>query len=63
MSTVPIALIYCSDDESGPSSLYPTHADPVAWDLIHQYAAGTMTLPNVETGLHTHLGDRYVDTD
>ena len=47
----------------GPSSSYPTHADPVAWDFIHQYATGTISLPNVETALHMHLGDRYVNTD
>jgi len=61
--TVTNALIRCSDNELGPSSLYPTHADPVAWDLIHQYAVGMMSLPDVETALSTHLGDHYVNTN
>jgi len=37
--------------------------DSIAWDFIHQYAAGTMPLPNVESSLHTHLGNQYVDGD
>jgi len=61
--TVTNALIRCSDNELGPSSLYPTHTDPVAWDLIHQYAVGMMSLPDVETALSTHLGDHYVNTN
>ena len=51
-------ISYCSDDSE---SLRPAHMDPI--DFIHQYAAGTMPLPSVESSLHTHLGDQYVDSD
>ena len=37
--------------------------DPIAWDFIHQYAAGTMPLPNIESSLHAHLGNHYIDSD
>jgi len=37
--------------------------DPIAWDFIHQYAAGMMPLPNVESSLCAHLGNQYVDGD
>jgi len=37
--------------------------DPIAWDFIHQYAAGTMPLPNIESSLCAHLGNQYVDGD
>ena len=53
-------ISYCSDDSE---SLRPAHMDPIAWDFIHQYAAGTMPLPSIESSLHTHLGDQYVDSD
>ncbi|KIK15579.1 hypothetical protein PISMIDRAFT_16423 [Pisolithus microcarpus 441] len=44
-------------------SFHPAHMDPVAWDFIHQYATGTMTLPSVESGLRAHLRDQYIDSD
>ncbi|KAI6006240.1 hypothetical protein F5J12DRAFT_783016 [Pisolithus orientalis] len=32
--------------------------DPIAWDFIHQYAAGLMPLPKVESNLYNHLGEK-----
>lgn len=43
---------------------YPPHADPKAWDIIHNFATSEdRSLPEAETALQAHLGDRFVDSD
>lgn len=47
-----------------PSLLpYPPHADPLAWDIIRDFATSDMSLPQAEAALQAHLGMRFVDTD
>jgi hypothetical protein len=56
-----IASNYPDDRESSATSPL---ADPVTWDLLRQFASSdTMTLPQTEEKLSTHLGDRYVAKD
>lgn len=52
-------------DASEASSLlpYPPHADTLAWDIIQDFATSDMSLPEAESQLQAHLGDRFVDSD
>jgi len=54
--------MWLRSDDSEPS-FYPAHIDPIAWDFVRQYAAGTMPFPTAESSLQAHLGDRYVNSD
>ncbi|KIK18876.1 hypothetical protein PISMIDRAFT_108665, partial [Pisolithus microcarpus 441] len=38
-------------------------ADPLAWTIVRDFVTSDMTLPEVESALQLHLGDRFVDAD
>ena len=40
-----------------------SHTDSVAWTIVRKFATTEMSLPDAETELQAHLGDRYVDSD
>lgn len=52
-------------DSCNPSyapTSHPTHADPRAWSILHDFATNdNMTLPLAESQLQQLLGDSYVD--
>jgi len=41
----------------------PPLADPKAWDIIREFAAADMTLPQAEECLKAYLGDKYVELE
>ncbi|KIK19907.1 hypothetical protein PISMIDRAFT_658514, partial [Pisolithus microcarpus 441] len=49
-------------DDSNMSS-FPAHVDPIAWNLVCQYAAGIISLQTAESSLLAQLGDCYLHTD
>jgi hypothetical protein len=40
-----------------------TKSDPIAWNIIREFATTDMSLPIAETRLQMHLGQDYVDDD
>jgi len=39
------------------------HVDLAAWTIVRKFAGTEMSLPNAESDLQAHLGDRYTDSD
>ncbi|KAF9218755.1 hypothetical protein BS17DRAFT_719628, partial [Gyrodon lividus] len=52
-----------TNSSASPSSLHLPHADPIGWQIVHEFATTEMNLPNAEACLAAHLGHHYVNTD
>jgi hypothetical protein len=57
----PIApiLLWIPNPTATHCPIHPSVADPAAWDIIQQFAATDMTLPQAESTLQVHFGNKY----